>query len=391
MNNAANRDEIEDLVSRMRLIQLDGRFLVVVKDRKFYVTQFLFELFAGIQKVGSHLALQEVKGGRHPASVEALTSQILERARSMSASAKPDSYIAFPMTLLTPAWVERLARPVTGLFRAPPGIGLLVIAIVANAWCLYRFGLGDAATRFLSLSPGGLLVAYAALLFGLLVHELGHATAALAGGLPARRIGIGFYLLLPVLFADVSHAWELSRARRLAVSLGGVYFQLLFNTLLIAIVVAGPAAVRDAALDLVRINIGIVAYVLIPFLRNDGYWVLADLLDRPRLHQEGRNAPYRLLRRLFGYRDLPNPGYGLALYGFLASAFLACTLWFFVRWSGVLFGKVWHTARADGLATLAGDHAGLLLASFLPVSAIIVLGTTLCKRLLKVNSLRRTV
>lgn len=385
MNNTANRDEIDDLVSRMRLIQLDQRYLVVVQERKFYVTKFLFDLFLGIQSLGAQNALQEVEAASGPVHADALAGQLLERARSMSAVAKSAAYIAFPMTLLTPAWVERLARPVVGLFRLPLATGLLGMAVLVNAWCLVHFGWGNAATRFLNLSPGGLLAAYAALLAGLLVHELGHATAALAGGLPARRIGIGFYLLLPVLFADVSHVWELSRMRRIAVSLGGIYFQLLFNALLIGVVFAGPVGVRAVALDLVRINIGIVVYVLIPFLRNDGYWVLADLWDKPRLDQDGRSAPYRLLRSLAGYRERPRPGFALVLYGALGLAFFALTSWLFVSWSGLLLGKVWHVARADGLAVLAHDHAGLLLATFFPLSAILVLGTTVCKHLLKAN------
>jgi len=386
MHTFAKWDEIDDLVSRMRLVHSEERYLVIVQERKFYVTRFLFDLIQRIQQTGSLSAFEQTPDS---ATRDALALQVFERVQSMSAqSEKPAAYIAFPITLLTPPWVERLARPLAGLFRAPLGFWLMGLAVLVNGWCLYRFGFGDAAHRLLHLSPGGLLLAYMALLGGLLLHELGHSAAALAGGLPARRIGAGFYLLLPVLFADVSHVWELGRMRRLAVNLGGVYFQLLFNVLLTAVAVAGPEGMRGAALDLVRINLGIVAYVLIPFLRNDGYWVLADLWDKPRLHKDARTAPYRLLRRLSGRRDLPDPGPALALYGALEFAFLVVTMGLFLKWSGVLFARLWHTARAEGLEALVLQHAGMVLAGVVPLAALVVLGTTLCKRLLKPHLLR---
>jgi putative peptide zinc metalloprotease protein len=51
----------------------------------------------------------------------------------------------------------------------------------------------------------------------------------------AGSIGFGFYLLIPVFYADVSNAWSLSPGKRIIINIAGMYFQLLLSCLLVLI------------------------------------------------------------------------------------------------------------------------------------------------------------
>ncbi|MEL7162822.1 MAG: hypothetical protein AAFN92_18840, partial [Bacteroidota bacterium] len=71
------------------------------------------------------------------------------------------------------------------------------------------------------------LLFYPAAFAVLLFHELGHAASAYRFGVKPKKIGAGFYLVFPVLFADITEAWKLNRNRRLIVNMAGIYLQLL--------------------------------------------------------------------------------------------------------------------------------------------------------------------
>jgi len=136
------------------------------------------------------------------------------------------------------------------------------------------------ATRTLASHPALLLLVTALVFASGAIHELGHATAARYGGATPGAMGIGVYLVWPVLFTDVSDVYRLGRGARLRTDLGGVYFNAIVMT------AAGGAflATHFTAL-LVFIVIGHVQalYQFLPFVRMDGYWVLSDLIGVPNL------------------------------------------------------------------------------------------------------------
>lgn len=115
-------------------------------------------------------------------------------------------------------------------------------------------------------------------------HEVGHATASYHMGCPASNIGVGLYIFLPVFYTDVSKIWTLSKQNRFLVNIGGIYFQLLINILLIAAYfLAGHNTVREWFIYLFASNSIVIISSLLPFFRNDGYWILSDTLGIPNL------------------------------------------------------------------------------------------------------------
>ena len=115
-----------------------------------------------------------------------------------------------------------------------------------------------------------------------LIHEFGHASALMSGGESPGRIGAGFYMIMPVFFADVHNGWKLPRMKRVVVDLGGVYFQ-------------GMFLVICWAVNELVLHINVIEYCVVfsciqivgnfnPFLKMDGYWILSDSLGISNLY-----------------------------------------------------------------------------------------------------------
>src|SRR5437870_1013827 len=109
-----------------------------------------------------------------------------------------------------------VSRVVAHLFQ--PAVAATLIALAAVVAGLALAGGAPApGTEFLT--------AYALFFVSLIAHEFGHAGAcARYGGRPSA-IGFGIYLAFPVLFSDVTAAWDLRRWQRVVVDLGGIYVQ----------------------------------------------------------------------------------------------------------------------------------------------------------------------
>ncbi|MFO7653613.1 MAG: hypothetical protein R6X25_07290 [Candidatus Krumholzibacteriia bacterium] len=162
-------------------------------------------------------------------------------------------------------------------------------------------------------ADGGAPLAVATLVFLMLAlwHELGHAAALRREGYPPGRIGAGLLLIVPVLYCDVTPVAALPRSGRLRVDLAGVAFQLAAGGLVCL-------AARGLQLEALRwaaaAALAAVAWSLLPFLRTDGHWIVADLLDHHALDRPlspertaGARPPAALRRRagaLVAYRLL---------------------------------------------------------------------------------------
>lgn len=110
-------------------------------------------------------------------------------------------------------------------------------------------------------------------------HELGHAYVAAHFGCRVPTIGLALVMLAPMLYTDVTDAWRLvDRRKRVLIDAAGVAVELAIAciaTLLWAILPDGTA--RTIALLLATTSwVMSVAVNLNPFMRFDGYYILAD-------------------------------------------------------------------------------------------------------------------
>ena len=112
------------------------------------------------------------------------------------------------------------------------------------------------------------------------------------------------YLTFPIFFTDVTKAWCLPRKKRMAVNLGGIYFQLY---ILIGLIAVYYFTNSDFARYLIlAMNLGFVL-VLNPFFRFDGYWIATDLLGVPNLRQQSMATLKYALSRLRGRKTDDKP------------------------------------------------------------------------------------
>gem|GEM_PF-1792055 len=196
------------------------------------------------------------------------------------------------LPLASPAAVRRASGFLSPL-AGPTGLGLAAAAGLAGyglAWA------GGWQRGWPVLHEGGLAPGLVLFLVTAVWHELGHAAALARQGYPPGRLGIGVMVVIPVLFVDVTPVALLPPRGRLVVNAAGACFQLgIGGILALAAGTCEAGWLRDASGIAAGSALAAVLWSLWPFIRSDGYWLVADLLgvgalDRPPGPQIGRRA-----------------------------------------------------------------------------------------------------
>jgi putative peptide zinc metalloprotease protein len=179
--------------------------------------------------------------------------------------------------VISPRLIEPTAKVLQGLYAPPVLIPVLIAIAVAQGWLYFIHGV-TGSIRNLLYEPGLLLVVLAMMIVAGIFHEFGHASALRYGGGKVRGMGVGFYLIYPAFYTDVTDSYRLGRWARVRTDLGGFYFYLIFALGLIALYLISGHEVL--LLPVLLINLDIL-YQCLPFVRFDGYWALADLTGIP--------------------------------------------------------------------------------------------------------------
>src|SRR5918992_3365603 len=181
----------------------------------------------------------------------------------------------------------------------PPVVGAVLVAVAAfDAWLFGFHGIAG-GLRSALYNPLLLLGLAASVIVATAFHEIGHAGACRCGGARPGVMGVGFYLVWPAFYCDVTDAYRLGRAGRLRVDLGGVYFNAIF-----ALLAGGGyfATGQEGLLLIAVLQHLTIVQQLLPLLRFDGYYVLSDLTGVPDILS--RIGP--ILRSLIPFRA-PEP------------------------------------------------------------------------------------
>jgi putative peptide zinc metalloprotease protein len=182
-------------------------------------------------------------------------------------------------TLVPAAAVQHIANLFRPLFNPVVVVAVLVGLIASDAW-LIRGGRIVSALTYMLFNPLLMLLVLALAVVSLLFHECGHAAACRYGGARPGIIGVGFYVIWPAFFTNVTDTYRLGRAGRIRTDLGGVYFNAVFALVLVDAYLATGYAPLVAALFLVHME---MIQQLMPSLRLDGYFILADMIGVPDL------------------------------------------------------------------------------------------------------------
>ncbi|NRA68107.1 MAG: hypothetical protein HRU19_26730 [Pseudobacteriovorax sp.] len=162
-------------------------------------------------------------------------------------------------------------------------------------------------------------------IISLFFHEFGHASALHYYKIKDFTIGVGIYLFMPVMYADVSRAWELKRGQRCVVNLGGVYFDLIISLILFVFAYYSDSMILLLAILFIDIK---TIYNLIPFIKTDGYWVFSDATGIPNLQKNSHRLMIDFPQAIFKGRSFHFPSdmsltsrVILSVYTFLKSVF----------------------------------------------------------------------
>lgn len=165
------------------------------------------------------------------------------------------------------------------LFR-PLLVALGICAFVAGeAWLWTTQNTGAALQEVLS-APSSVLLVVLLAVASCAFHELGHGAACRYGGVRPGAMGCGIYLVWPAFYTDITNSYRLGRAGRIRADLGGVYFNALFTLGLLGVYALTGFPLLLVAILSVHLEI---IQQLLPTLRFDGYYIVADLVGIPDL------------------------------------------------------------------------------------------------------------
>jgi putative peptide zinc metalloprotease protein len=276
---------------RHRYIQIDRSTFAILSLWKAHATAT-----ALIAAVNSHLSVS-----LDPQEIERLSAfleqnQLTENSaksgwRQLSAGAQRQKhsavmwavhhYLFFKVPLFAPeAFLRRTVSAVLFLYR--PRVQMFILAaglvglyLVSREWDAFVLEARGFATA------GG-AASVAVVLFGVKgLHELGHAYTAIRYGCRVPSIGLAFMMMAPMLYTDVTDAWQLQdRRQRLAIDAAGIAVEIGLACVATFIWVFLPeGATRHLAFLIATTSwVMSVAINLNPFMRFDGYYILSDLL-----------------------------------------------------------------------------------------------------------------
>lgn len=223
-----------------------------------------------------------------PVGQDAVAAFTEQHARGKKAAWKwlLDNYLFIRIPLVKPArFLERTMAHVRPLWSVYSLVFFVVLAIISLLLVSRQWDQFVASFLYFFSWQG--LIAYGLGLFVVkILHELGHAYTATRYGCRVPTMGVSFLVMMPVLYTDTTAAWRLkSRKQRLAIDCAGVATELMVASIAtMAWVLLPDGMLRSVAFILATTSWVMSLFInLNPFMRFDGYYVLADLLNVPNL------------------------------------------------------------------------------------------------------------
>lgn len=220
------------------------------------------------------------------------------------------NYLFFKIPLVRPEKFIRATWPyVAPLFSR--GFLLFVTIIgIAGLYLVSRQWEAFVGTFSYVFSFEGAAVSLVSIVLIKSLHELGHAYVAHRHGCRVPTMGVAFMVMMPLLYTDVTEAWKLrSRRQRMMIDSAGVVTELCVAALALFVWVFLPDGPLRSAVFVLSAT-GWILSLLVnanPFMRFDGYYMLADLLGIENLQPRAfRHLRWRLREFLFGL-DNPAP------------------------------------------------------------------------------------
>lgn len=339
----------------MEIISVTGEkynYLLKTNESRFYISDLVCEIIKLMQEQKSNeeiavvlfdkkfveekLTADEVAEVKEhyirPLGILTEDGELDTTVNEEASNALPMNGIAFKKTILKEKQIQFFAKRLTWLFNPNYFLWLLGIAVVINVvFGAIYFKDIDQYVNVRGMDQSDFwwyaILYYPTAIAVLLLHEFGHATPAYMYKTPPKTIGFGFYLIFPVLYADVTDSWALDRRKRMTVNIGGIYMQLLINSLLLIALpfIQSYGLIASIVNALIGLNFLTIFLNINPFFKFDGYWLYSDFFGLPNLTKKAVSYIRTII-----YPDLEEAkedikGYNsfwLKLYSFCYVAFL---------------------------------------------------------------------
>ena len=257
--------------------------------------------------------------------------QLSQRSDDQRWSARLKNPLAIRLRGIDPGPILKYISPWVGWLFQPAMMIASLLTLFCTAMVVIFAGVQqtpDLPSIQWLLSPAGIAGMLLVFLGVKIVHELGHAIAAMTYGANCKQIGVMLLFFMPTLYCDVSSAWRLeSRTQRIVISAAGVYVELMIASLAaICWALSGPGIVNTVSFQLMALcGIGTVLINGNPLMRYDGYYILSDLLDRPNLKLSARHELRQFFKTTFSTaifsRAWFSSDWTLIAYGMLAAVY----------------------------------------------------------------------
>ncbi len=297
-----------------------------------------------------------------PVDVEAiLRSRLSSRHARMSANARALLRTQTVAVAGVDEMVRRLYRALGRWMFSVPAVALGSAAIVVGAISLTTH------TPSGRVGAAGGMWLFALLMVAIFLHELGHALAVHRAKRRVIRAGFRLYLGHPAFFVDSTDLVFGTPAQRAVNAAAGPFVEaVVAGAAGLALFVWPQSVVLDRFGTLCLFN---VALNLIPFIELDGYWLLTDLLDVPRLRQRSLAELRSLLTRRRQHQPLPvtRASLGLALFGAVGLVVMMLAV-------AIAFELWWPIVRGLSVAMWAQGwwgRVGLVLVLLLAVGPLL--------------------
>lgn len=375
----------------LRAVIEEHKFLLQVHEKSYFIGPYLYWILKGIkanqnpqellkdlnQQIGNEYFTQEGLS-------EIIDQQIMPLLNQSTQPKKQAVKNLFQ--IVHPKNIEGLLKKLSFLFDER----YFFISFFAFALLSLSYLIGIRSGLFILpkssyVGAGANVIYFSAIIFLLILHEIGHATASTAMNVKPGKIGFGIYFIFPAFYTDLSNAWGVSRKKRIIINLGGIYFQLILNALFLIILILNLNN-TDLVTFLRRcisFNIGISLYNLNPFFRFDGYWIYSDWFDIPNLRQQSNELTYSWIKRIkrFLFPRLSQtvtpvrPKIALSIYTIGYLVFMGFVWYLLIRFAlfaHVAFYQSWTVIDQFNIRSL-GDWTSILFGTGMVISVWFIL------------------
>jgi hypothetical protein len=220
-----------------------------------------------------------------------------------------------------------------GKFLFVPVIQWIMLAVIAAGGVVFVGMLLGLIDRDVAVIGGagaviGIISLYVLQFITLLIHEWSHAVTTKHYGREVRRGGFLLYMGMPAAFVDTTDIWMEPRRPRIVVSWAGPHSGFFLGGLASLLMLGVPGAFAQGVLYQFAFLTYLTSIMnLNPLLKMDGYYILMDWLEIPRLRERSMAFIGKPLRSKLRKREpLTREERIFAVFGALSAFWTVVTL-----------------------------------------------------------------